>query len=92
VHQAVSPNGDGINDFLLIEGIKNYPDNQVTIVNRNGVKIYQTRSYDNQYRVFDGRSNVSGALQQAGTYFYLLEYTVNGESKRKESFFVLKYQ
>ena len=92
VHQAVSPNGDGINDFLLIEGIKNYPDNQVTIVNRNGVKIYQTRSYDNQYRVFDGRSNVTGALQQAGTYFYLLEYTVNGESKRKEGFFVLKYQ
>ncbi len=92
VHQAVSPNGDGINDFFLIEGIKNYPDNQVTIVNRNGVKVYQTRSYDNAYRVFDGRSNITGTLQQAGTYFYLLEYTVNGESKRKTGFLVLKYQ
>jgi len=92
VHQAVSPNGDGINDVFTIEGIKNYPDNQVTIVNRNGVKIYQTRSYDNSSRVFDGRSNITGALQQAGTYFYLLEYTVNGESKRKTGFLVLKYQ
>ena len=92
VHQAVSPNGDGINDFFLIEGIKNYPDNQVTIVNRNGVKIYQTRSYDNAYRVFDGHSNITGALQQAGTYFYLLEYSVNGESRRKTGFLVLKYQ
>ena len=92
VHQAVSPNGDGINDVFTIEGIKNYPDNQVTIVNRNGVKVYQTRSYDNSSRVFDGRSNITGALQQAGTYFYLLEYTVNGESKRKTGFLVLKYQ
>ena len=90
VHQAVSPNGDGINDFFLIEGIKNYPDNQVTIVNRNGVKVYQTRSYDNAYRVFDGRSNITGSLQQAGTYLYLLEYTVNGESKRKNRIFSTK--
>jgi gliding motility-associated-like protein len=92
VHQAVSPNGDGKNDVLEIEGIESYPDNTVILVNRNAVKIYQTTGYDNTTRAFDGHSNITGALQQPGTYFYLVEYTVNGQRKRKTGFFVLKYE
>jgi gliding motility-associated-like protein len=92
VHQAVSPNGDGINDFLYIEGIQNYPENQVTLINRNGVIIYQGFKYDNTAHVFDGHSNITGALQQAGTYFYRVEIVVNGERKSKTGYFVLKYQ
>ncbi|SDP30076.1 gliding motility-associated C-terminal domain-containing protein [Mucilaginibacter sp. OK268] len=92
VHQAVSPNGDGINDFLYIEGIKNYPGNEVTLINRNGVLVFQAYNYDNSNHVFDGHSNVTGALQQAGTYFYKVDFVVNGEKKHKTGFFVLKYQ
>jgi gliding motility-associated-like protein len=91
VHQAVSPNGDGINDILLIEGIKDYLDNRLTIVNRNGVKVYETRGYGNGNRQFDGHSNITGAVQQAGTYFYELEYSANGVTKHKTGYFVLKY-
>src|SRR5690606_1152085 len=36
VTQAVSPNGDGINEYLMIEAITDYPDNRVSIFNRNG--------------------------------------------------------
>ncbi|MDB5008643.1 MAG: hypothetical protein JWP45_3036 [Mucilaginibacter sp.] len=92
VHQAVSPNGDGINDYLYIEGIKDYPQNRVTLVNRNGVVIFQTYGYDNSNHVFDGHSNLTGALQQGGTYFYKVEFTANGEQKFKTGYFVLKYQ
>jgi len=92
VHQAVSPNGDGINDFLYIEGIQNYPENEVTLINRNGVIIYQGFKYDNTSHVFDGHSNITGALQQAGTYFYRVEIIINGERKSKTGYFVLKYQ
>jgi gliding motility-associated-like protein len=91
VHQAVSPNGDGINDFLYIEGIKDYPQNEVTLVNRNGIVIFQGFNYDNSSHVFDGHSNITGALQQSGTYFYKVEFIVNGERKYKTGFFVLKY-
>jgi gliding motility-associated-like protein len=91
VHQAVSPNGDGINDFLYIEGIEQYLNNRLTIINRNGVKIFEINGYDNTSHVFDGHSNITGSLQQQGTYFYLLQYTVNGEGTRKTGFFVLKY-
>jgi gliding motility-associated-like protein len=91
VHQAVSPNGDGINDFLQIDNIAQYPDNRLTIMNRNGQMIYQAKGYDNSSKVFDGHSNKNGQMQLPGTYFYELDYTVKGITKTKTGFIVLKY-
>jgi gliding motility-associated-like protein len=91
VHQGVSPNGDGINDFLVIDGIQAYPDNKLTIMNRNGQLVYETQGYDNTTKVFDGHSNKNGQMQLPGTYFYQLDYTVNGTTKHKTGFLVLKY-
>jgi gliding motility-associated-like protein len=91
VHQALSPNGDGINDFLQIDNIGQYPDNKLSIMNRNGQLIYEVTSYDNSSRVFDGHSNKNGQMQLPGTYFYHLDYTVSGIAKHKTGFLVLKY-
>jgi gliding motility-associated-like protein len=91
VHQGVSPNGDGINDFLQIDNINLYPDNKLTIMNRNGQLIYEANGYDNSSKVFDGHSNKNGQMQLPGTYFYQLDYTVNGIIKHKTGFLVLKY-
>jgi len=91
VHQAISPNGDGINDFLTIDNISQYPDNKLTIVNRSGQTIYQATGYDNSSKVFDGHSNKNGQMQLPGTYFYELDYTVKGITKTKTGFIVLKY-
>jgi gliding motility-associated-like protein len=91
VHQGVSPNGDGINDYLQIDNISNYPDNNLKIMNRNGLLIYEAKGYDNSTRVFDGHSNKTGQMQLPGTYFYELDYTVSGVTKHKTGFLVLKY-
>ena len=91
VHQAVSPNGDGINDFLTIDNINQYPDNKLSIMNRNGQLIYETSGYDNNSKAFDGHSNKNGQMQLPGTYFYQLDYTVSGITKTKTGFLVLKY-
>jgi trimeric autotransporter adhesin len=91
VHQGVSPNGDGINDVLKIDGITQYPENTLTIMNRNGSVVYEAKGYDNQTKVFDGHSNKNGQMQLPGTYFFSLEYTVKGVSKRKTGYIVLKY-
>jgi len=91
IHPGVSPNGDGINDFLQIDNITQYPDNKLTIMNRNGQLIYETQGYDNSSKVFDGHSNKNGQMQLPGTYFYQLDYTVSGITKHKTGFFVLKY-
>jgi len=91
VHQGVSPNGDGMNDVLLVDGISNYPDNRLMIMNRSGQLIYEVKGYDNSSKVFDGHSNKTGAKQLPGTYFYSLDYMVKGVSKHKTGFIVLKY-
>jgi len=91
VHQALSPNGDGINDFLQIDNIGQYPDNKLSIMDRNGQLVYEANGYDNSSKVFDGRSNKNGRMQLPGTYFYQLDYTVSGLTKHKTGFLVLKY-
>jgi gliding motility-associated-like protein len=91
VHTGISPNGDGINDFLIIDGIPAYPDNRLQIMNRNGTLIFEAKGYDNSTKVFDGHSNKNGQMQLPGTYFYSLDYTVNGVSKHRTGFIILKY-
>jgi len=76
---AMSANGDDKNDYFHIVGIENYPDNQVTIYNRNGEKVFTISHYDNRQRVFKGsvEGNVSlpnAAYLPQDTYFYLIEY------------------
>ena len=76
---AMSANGDDKNDYFHIVGIENYPDNQVTIYNRNGKKVFTISHYDNRQKVFKGivEGNVSlpnAAHLPQDTYFYLIEY------------------
>jgi gliding motility-associated-like protein len=90
VRQGLSPNGDGMNDSFVIEGINAYPDNKVSIMNRNGGLVYEARGYDNNNRPFDGRTT-GGAQLQAGTYFYSIEYKAGDTVKRKSGYLVIKY-
>jgi len=84
VHSAISPNGDGINDFLTIEGIERYPENSVTIFDRFGEIITQIKRYNNMDRVY------TGELASEGTYFYKLDVIVNGKEHRLQGFFYIK--
>jgi gliding motility-associated-like protein len=91
VHPGISPNGDGINDVLVIDGIDAYPKNKLSIMNLNGELIFETEGYDNNSKVFDGHSNRNGLMQKPGTYFYSLEYTVDNEKRYCTGFLVIKY-
>ncbi|GEM_PF-2269630 len=84
VHTGLSPNGDGINDFLRIENIVKYPDNQITIFDRSGSIITEIVGYDNSEKVFTGESVPDG------TYFYRLGITISGERQFYQGFIVVK--
>ena len=90
MHQAVSPNGDGINDFMIIEGVADYPVNRVTIFNRNGNLLWEGKDCDNARVRFEGKAN-NGQQLPGGTYFYILEVQDGGVWKHKKGFFMLKY-
>lgn len=73
---------DGKNDFFLIECIENFPDNDLMIFNRWGVKVFETKQYGINGNVFegysDGRTTIDGSnLLPTGTYFYVLRYKSN---------------
>ncbi|WP_188508061.1 Ig-like domain-containing protein [Parapedobacter pyrenivorans] len=90
VHQAVSPNGDGINEFLIIEGIRDYRSNRVSVINRNGTVVWEASGYDNDRVAFRG---VGTGQQQlpAGTYFYIVELQAGSGTEYRKGYFVLRY-
>ena len=82
----LSVNGDGINEFLYIEELENYPDNEVQIYDRNGLLVFEMENYTNE---FDGSAglNIPSVNRSAGlpigVYYYLAtvnngQYTIQG--------------
>jgi len=88
IPDGFSPNGDGINDLLVIRGIANYPKNTMAIFNRWGNKVFEASPYQNTW---DGRSmfgvRVGGNELPIGTYFYVLDLH-DGSSTYKGSFYL----
>jgi gliding motility-associated-like protein len=76
IYSGFTPNNDGNNDWWIIDGIENFPSNNVQIYNRWGDKVWEAVAYDNVSVVWDG-NNKRGAPLPGGTYFYIV--TVNGE-------------
>jgi gliding motility-associated-like protein len=80
IPNSFTANEDGLNEFWEIKGIEKFPDNKVTIFNRWGEVIYETRGYSST-NYFTG----SGIMQ--GVYMYVVEVrdqkgyhkTINGD-------------
>ncbi|MHC0442841.1 gliding motility-associated C-terminal domain-containing protein [Flavobacterium sp. 3-210] len=96
VYNAVSPNGDGINDYLQISGLSSDcgSENTIEIYNRWGVKVYATSNYGSNGNFFkgysEGRTTISqNELLPAGTYFYILH--LKGENKDKTGYLYLSW-
>lgn len=70
IPEGITPNGDGTNDFLVIDGLtENYPDHKLSIYNRWGQLVFDAQPYQN---TFDGNN------MPAGTYYYILN--LDGEA------------
>ena len=79
VFNGITPDGDGENDILYIQGLECYPENSVEIYNRWGVLVFERDGYNNTDRAFrgisEGRVTIEGSKElPAGTYFYVLKY------------------
>ncbi len=71
---AFTPNNDGINDFFEIEYLEQFPDNELTIYNRWGEQIYQSKPYLNDWNGVNNGTGVKllGDNVPEDTYFYVL--------------------
>jgi gliding motility-associated-like protein len=83
VFNGISPNGDGLNDFLTIQNIELLPEtknNTVMIYSRWGDEVFKVSDYNNKDRAFKGDTNNGNKLPN-GTYFYKIMLPNAGKTK-----------
>jgi gliding motility-associated-like protein len=84
IPQLISPNGDGVNDIFVIDGLNSaeYQGSQMSIFTRSGQLVFQSNNYELPENAWDGRYKESGfsknSLVAPGVYFYILKLGGNG--------------
>ena len=71
-----SPNGDGENEFFIIQGIENYSENTLQIFNRWGRKVYEKVNYNNSWNGYDS----NGFKLPEGVYYYAVRFNGNKDN------------
>ena len=98
IHNAFTPNGDGINEWFQIDNIDQecHLPNTVEIYNRWGVLVYETKNYDNNTKKFEGESQGRATVSKSdqlptGTYFYIIQWTdtTTGKTVNKDGYLYL---
>jgi gliding motility-associated-like protein len=72
VYNILTPNGDGINDVLIIGDIYQYPENELYIYNRWGDEMAKFKNYNNTTVVWDCRRTKDNKIVPSGVYYYIL--------------------
>jgi gliding motility-associated-like protein len=68
VPNAFTPNGDGFNDIWNIKDLIYYPNCMVSVYDRYGGLVYQSKGYSQPW---DGTRN--GSQVPVGTYYYIID-------------------
>lgn len=79
-NNVLTPNGDGKNDYWVIQDIALYPGNNVTVFDKGGRVVYTKQGYNNEW---DGTLN--GKPLAEGTYYYVVDL---GPGQRKFKGFI----
>ncbi|MES2565918.1 MAG: choice-of-anchor L domain-containing protein [Bacteroidota bacterium] len=76
IPNVITANGDGINDYFIINGLQNYSGSILSVFNRWGKRIYTNSDYKNDWSPDENN----------GTYFYTLNLT---DGRKFNGFFQL---
>ncbi|MEM6966561.1 MAG: gliding motility-associated C-terminal domain-containing protein, partial [Bacteroidota bacterium] len=87
IPNAISPNGDGVNDNFIVPALEQNPDldSEIVIFNRFGHTVFKASPYLNNW---NGILQTNGSALPEGTYFYVLK--IAGESKDFSGFITVK--
>ena len=72
--EIFSPNGDGINDQLVIKNIQYFPNNRVYIFSRSGLELVQIRNYNNSWN-----GTYRGEAVPPGSYLIAIDKDGDGK-------------
>lgn len=85
IPDGITPNGDGVNDRLIIEGIENHETNELLIFDRWGNLVFQASPYKNSW---DGNYNNEGLPE--GAYYYVLKTDVTNKRTLKGRVYIIR--
>lgn len=92
IPEAFSPNGDGVHDTWVVDGVELYPSATMTVYTRSGAKVFERKNYGSiEYwgasnRFWDG-TDANGKPVVAGVYLY----TYDTGSKLIRGFVMVAY-
>ncbi|WP_028892116.1 T9SS C-terminal target domain-containing protein [Tenacibaculum sp. 47A_GOM-205m] len=86
VSNGFSPNGDGVNDTFIIQGLHNYPNNRLEVYNRWGNRVYRSYNYQNNWNAIGNKQNKKLPV---GTYFYVLN--IEGDKRILKGWVYINY-
>lgn len=70
-----TPNGDGVNDKFVINGLENCEKKTLLVKDRSGKIIFQSQNYDNSW---------DGGNLPNGTYYYQFSYSINNINELRQ--------
>lgn len=76
VSQAITPNGDGVNDTWVIYNLSNHPGSIVRVFNRWGKEVFYSADYQNNWS--GHYKDNSEKLPTSGSYFYQIDLGGDG--------------
>jgi gliding motility-associated-like protein len=88
ISEAITPNGDGVNDTWFINNIEKYPNNSVKVYNRWGDLIFSKNNYQNDWNgtyVNDGNN-----IPDSSSYYYQIDLDGNGSIDFKGWIYITK--
>ena len=78
IPNVITPNGDGQNDFFYTHFAAIYNDVHLTVVNRWGIVVYESISYQNDWNGVNSKGN---PLSE-GTYYFFLTFDEGKEKNQ----------
>lgn len=74
--EAITPNGDGINDTWKIYGLEEHPNTTVRVFNRWGRLVFEAKDYQNDWA--GNYNDFNSILPQSSSYYFQIDYGTDG--------------
>jgi gliding motility-associated-like protein len=88
VSQAITPNGDGINDTWQINNLDGHPNTTIRVFNRWGAEVFFSNNYKNDW---DGHyKNSKNDLPASGAYYYQIDIDSDGTIENQGWLYITK--
>jgi|GEM_PF-1642630 gliding motility-associated-like protein len=73
--EALTPNGDGINDTWVIYNLENHPHSTVRVFSANGIQVFYSANYQNNWT---GNYQGSSEMLPVGSYMFQIDLGGDG--------------